>query len=97
MIKTVILDANDLEIAAAFLKDGKIVAFPTETVFGMGVIYDNAQSLSILKKVKGRDEAKPFTLIITDITEIKSYAEVNNAIMALATKYMPGQIGRAHV
>lgn len=40
------------------LKRGEVVAFATDTVFGIGVCYDNLEALNKMKVAKGRDEKK---------------------------------------
>lgn len=91
-MKTVLLQPIELNKAAALLKDGEIVAFPTETVFGMGVIYDNPAALQALKVVKGRDEKKPFTLIVNSTQNISDFASVNEATKTIIDKFMPGPL-----
>lgn len=91
-MKTVLLQQTELEKAALLLRNGKIVAFPTETVFGMGVIYDNHSALQTLKSVKGRDEQKPFTLIVSTTHEINDYAMITEEAKVVINKYMPGPL-----
>lgn len=91
-MKTTLLELNQLEKAAMLLKNGEIVAFPTETVFGMGVIYDDLRAFEKLKEAKGRDAHKPFTLIVSRTSEISDYAIVNKAAKAIINKYMPGPL-----
>ena len=54
-------DKKDVKEVAELLKNGKVVAFPTDTVFGLGVIYENEEALRKLKESKGRPE-NPFVL-----------------------------------
>ena len=49
-----ILNQDQINEAASILKDGGLIAFPTETVFGLGVIFDNKDSYNRLIKVKRR-------------------------------------------
>ncbi len=91
-MKTIKLTINDIDLAAKLLKDGQIVAFPTETVFGMGVVYDNLSALEHLKKVKGRDELKPFTLMVQTTDEISKYAVLTSKMNAIISTYLPGPL-----
>ena len=50
-------DKKDVKEVAELLKNGKVVAFPTDTVFGLGVIYENEEALRKLKESKGRPES----------------------------------------
>ena len=77
--------------AAKILKEGGLIAFPTETVFGLGVIFDNKASYKRLIDVKRRPPEKPFTLMLSDIEQIEKYAYVNDKARKLISSFMPGQ------
>ena len=86
-----VLKQNELNVAAKILKDGGLIAFPTETVFGFGVIFDNKSSYDRLISVKRRPPEKPFTLMLSDIEQINEYAYVDERAEKLIKKFMPGQ------
>ena len=82
---------NQIKEAAQVLKEGGLIAFPTETVFGFGVIFDNKESYEKLISVKRRPPEKPFTLMLSDVEDIEKYAYVDERAKKLINKYMPGQ------
>lgn len=84
-------EKNQIVEAANLLKEGGLLAFPTETVFGFGVIYDNEASYKRLIEVKRRPPEKPFTLMCSDISDIDKFAFINKNAEKLISKYMPGQ------
>ena len=86
-----IFNQKQINEAACILKDGGLIAFPTETVFGFGVIYDNNDSYDRLIAVKRRPPEKPFTLMLSDVEQIANYAYVNDKAEKLIKTYMPGQ------
>ena len=86
-----ILKPNQLEEAAKLLNAGEVIAFPTETVFGLGVVYDNKEAYDRLVKVKRRPPFKPFTLMVSDKEDVEKYAELNEVSRALVQHFMPGQ------
>ena len=86
-----LIKQNELQKAAKILVSGGLIAFPTETVFGLGVVFDNCISYKRLIEVKRRPPDKPFTLMCFDVNEIEHYAEVNEIAKALINAYMPGQ------
>lgn len=86
-----ILDNTQLNIAASILKEGGVIAFPTETVFGLGVIFDNKASYDRLISVKRRPPEKPFTLMCACVSDIEKYAYVNEKAEKLIKAFMPGQ------
>ena len=86
-----LIKQNELQKAAKILVSGGLIAFPTETVFGLGVVFDNSKSYRRLIEVKRRPPDKPFTLMCSDVNEIEHYVEVNEIAKALINAYMPGQ------
>jgi L-threonylcarbamoyladenylate synthase len=86
-----ILDNTQLNIAASILKEDGVIAFPTETVFGLGVIFDNKASYDRLISVKRRPPEKPFTLMCACVDDIEKYAYVNEKAKKLIKAFMPGQ------
>ena len=87
-----ILSFQELDEAAELLREGKVIAFPTETVFGLGVIFDNKDAYDELVKVKRRPPSKPFTLMLADKEDVEKYAELNQISRAIVNELMPGQI-----
>lgn len=59
-----------LEKAAKIIKKGGLVAFPTETVYGLGADYLNKKAIQKLYKVKKRPKNKPFTIHISNFDEL---------------------------
>lgn len=86
-----ILKENQLDEAAELLRQGKVIAFPTETVYGLGVVFDDEDAYAELCNVKRRPPEKPFTLMLADINDIDKYAELNKVSRALVNNFMPGQ------
>lgn len=86
-----ILKPTELEEAAKLLREGKVIAFPTETVYGLGVVYDNKEAYNALVAVKRRPPDKPFTLMLADVEDVEKYAELNKVSKALVDEFMPGQ------
>ena len=87
-----ILQANQLDEAAKLLQEGKVIAFPTETVYGLGVIYDSKEAYDALVTVKRRPPDKPFTLMLADLEDVEKYAILNKVSVAIVKNFMPGQI-----
>ena len=86
-----IFKASELEKAAELLRQGKVIAFPTETVYGLGVIYDDKEAYDKLVAVKRRPPEKPFTLMLADPEDVEKYAKLNSVSKALLKAFMPGQ------
>lgn len=85
------LEKSEYKKASKILQNGGLIAFPTETVYGLGVIFDNEQSYERLINVKRRPPEKPFTLMCGSLDDIKKYAYVNELAQKLIDAFMPGQ------
>ena len=81
-----------LNDALKALDNHQVIAFPTETVFGLGVFYDDFEAYNLLNKVKNRKEDKPYTMMLYDINEINKYADVDKKYLPIIKKYMPGSL-----
>ena len=86
-----VLKSNELKEAAELLNKGEVIAFPTETVYGLGVVYDNKDAYDKLVAVKRRPPQKPFTLMLADLEDVEKYAVLNKQAKALVKHFMPGQ------
>ncbi len=87
------MNKNDvLRQAAKILQDGGIVAFPTETVFGLGIVFDNEKTYKKLNTIKMRSDDKPYTMMVAELKEIEKYAELNEQSKKLIKAFMPGPI-----
>ena len=86
-------DESAVEFAAELIRDGGLVAFPTETVYGIGVSYLNEKALKRLYEVKERPDDKPFTLHISDTGMLKEmHCEVTELASKLIEKFWPGPL-----
>lgn len=85
-----IFKPNELDEAAKILANGGIVAFPTETVYGLGVVYNIEGSYKMLMKIKRRPPEKPFTLMLHTPDDIYKYARIDSTAEKLIKAFMPG-------
>ena len=74
------------------LLQGGVVAFPTETVMGLGVVYDSKDAYEKLNAIKGRPEDKPYTMMLASIDDIKNYAYVSERDEKIIKAFMPGPL-----
>lgn len=77
---------------AAVLKKGEIVLFPTDTLYGLAVDATDSAALARLRSLKGREEGKPFSVIVPDIAFIDAYAQMNEPARLLAERFLPGAL-----
>ena len=83
--------ASVLKDAAASLKDGNLVAFPTETVYGLGADATNEKAVARVYEVKGRPTDHPLIVHISSIDALDKLAkEVPEYAIKLARNFWPG-------
>ena len=83
---------NLFKLAKEELNNHQVIAFPTETVFGLGVYYDDEEAYRLLNQVKRRKEDKPYTLMLYDVNQIDKYAFIDEKVKNALKKYMPGPL-----
>ena len=83
--------ASTLKDAAASLRSGNLVAFPTETVYGLGVDATNKDAVAHLYQVKGRPSDHPLIVHISSFTNLDKWArEIPEYAIKLARAFWPG-------
>ncbi len=81
-----------LDIAVDNIIEGKVIAFPTNSVYGIGGDPQNLEVINRIYDIKFRDRAKGLLLLVSDFEEAKKIAEFNLTEKKLADKYWPGQL-----
>jgi L-threonylcarbamoyladenylate synthase len=84
---------TDIEAAVACLKAGQLVAFPTETVYGLGADALNPAAVRRIFEVKGRPANHPLIVHIGSATDLEAYAiRVPELAWSLAQRFWPGAL-----
>ncbi|MGE4342542.1 MAG: L-threonylcarbamoyladenylate synthase, partial [Bacilli bacterium] len=91
-MKTQLITTKQLTKAVDALRKGEVIAFPTETVFGLGVIFDEEKAYQKLVEVKRRPPTQPFTLMCGRIEDIEKYAFLDEKTKKIVTSFMPGPL-----
>jgi len=76
--------------AIDILKSGGIIAYPTDTIYGIGCDIMNKKAIEAVYRLKGRDQNKPFSFICSDLTNISDYAKVSNYAYKTMKRLLPG-------
>jgi len=83
--------ADAIALAAAKLRAGGLVAFPTETVYGLGADATNPAAVARIYEVKGRPHDHPLIVHLYDINQLDQWArEIPEYAIALARNFWPG-------
>lgn len=84
---------HEVRVAAERLRDGAIVVFPTETVYGVGANAANPGAMARLRAAKGRDDGKPFTIHLGRRSDASRYVPNPNALARrFARRAWPGPL-----
>ncbi|MDH4365496.1 MAG: L-threonylcarbamoyladenylate synthase, partial [Acidimicrobiia bacterium] len=88
---------TDVEVGAAALRAGRLVAFPTETVYGLGADASNPAAVRAVFEAKGRPAGHPLIVHVAALHEARRWmADLDPAterrLMALARRFWPGPL-----
>ncbi|MBP5574346.1 MAG: threonylcarbamoyl-AMP synthase [Bacilli bacterium] len=83
---------KEFENALKALNNHQVIAFPTETVFGLGVFFDDEKAYQLLNEIKRRKEDKPYTMMLDATNKISDYAFLDEKYLPIINKYMPGSL-----
>lgn len=82
-----------MDLACALIAGGQPVAFPTDTVYGLGASLQNAKAIERLYEIKGRDSAKAIAVLIGDIEALSAVTSGMGALaQKLSDRFWPGPI-----
>jgi L-threonylcarbamoyladenylate synthase len=84
--------AADLVLAARALGQGRLVAFPTETVYGLGADATNADAIARLYQAKGRPAFNPLISHVADLAAAEKIGRFDAPALALAEAFWPGPL-----
>ena len=85
-------EAATMADAAAVLESGGIVAFPTESFYGLGVAALDAVAVRRLFALKGRPESRPILVLVDDPLRIERFAHLTPAARELIARHWPGAL-----
>ena len=90
--RTAPADAAGLADAARILKRGGLVAFPTETVYGLGADATNGEAVAAIFAAKGRPLFSPLIVHVAGLEDARRHVELSPRAQALAEKFWPGPL-----
>jgi len=83
---------NKVKKAIKTLKSGGVIAFPTETVFGIGASIKRPEAIKRIFKIKKRPKNKPLQVLIANLSQAKKLGKFNKQIEEFAKKHWPGPL-----
>ncbi|MCK9171979.1 L-threonylcarbamoyladenylate synthase [Desulfuromonas thiophila] len=82
--------ARLIDQAVDCLRNGGVIAYPTDTIYGIGCAIFNRKSIQRIYQIKQRDPRKPFSFICSDLAEVARYARVSNQAFKIMKRHLPG-------
>ncbi|MBS0604128.1 MAG: threonylcarbamoyl-AMP synthase [Verrucomicrobia bacterium] len=93
MDRTELLNSSEIIRAAELLRIGKLVSFPTETVYGLGACIFNPEAIQSIFSVKGRPSDNPLIAHVSAIEQVSEIAEqIPDAFSLLTRSFFPGPL-----
>jgi len=86
------METTDAAIAAAAIHDGKLVVYPTETVYGLGADALDPDAVGRLFEVKGRDRDKPVSMAVDSVAAATEYTVPTERERAFMSEFLPGPV-----
>lgn len=83
---------EEINAVADALQNHKIIALPTDTVYGVGVMYGDLKDLQRLKNAKHRPETKPIPMMVSSIEHMELVAVVDERVKKIAEQFLPGAL-----
>ncbi len=83
---------EEINAVAYALQNHKIIALPTDTVYGVGVMYGDLKDLQRLKNAKHRPETKPIPMMVSSIEHMEQVAVVDERVKKIAERFLPGAL-----
>lgn len=74
------------------LEKGGVIAFPTETVYGLCCKFDSVEGFEKIAEIKGRDVNKPCQVMTHSLEFFEKYTNVNSNELRVANRFMPGPL-----
>lgn len=79
-----------VERAVKALDDGGLIAYPTDTYYGIGCDLNSKKAIDRLYGVKNRDRKKPLAILCPDLSDVAKYAKVSNFAYRIMRQLTPG-------
>ena len=81
---------RQIAIVIDIIRQGGIIAYPTDTYYGIGCDIMNKKAIEKIYRIKQRDKTQPFSFICPDLKDIAQYAKISNAAYRTMKRLLPG-------
>lgn len=92
-MKTEIIPASEISLALEVLRNGGIVAFPTDTVYGLGALAHDNAAIESIYAAKNRPLEKAIPILIGDLSDLEKVgSDIPNMALLFASRFWPGPL-----
>lgn len=92
-INAMLPEQEKLAVAADIIKAGRLVIYPTETVYGLGADATNPEAVALVYQVKGRPLDQPLSIAVATISDLKQYVKkIPRLATSLMERFLPGPL-----
>lgn len=90
----IVLAASEDHVNEAInaIKDGKVIAVPTDTLYGFACDACSAQAVNEIYEIKGRKQTSPLAICVAEVSDISSFASVDHLPHELLKSLLPGPV-----
>lgn len=83
---------ESIRLGAKYIRNGGIIIYPTDTVYGLGADPYNKDAIDRIFEVKGRDKSKPLPLLCSSLDHVNRIVHMNYDAKRLAERFWPGAL-----
>lgn len=76
--------------AVELLRQGEVIAYPTDSSYALGCLVGDKAAMDRIRRIRRLDDKHNFTLVCRDLSEIATYAKVDNTAFRLLKSFTPG-------
>ena len=86
------ISREQIDIIVNFLNNGKVIAYPTDTIYGLGCDARNVKAVNKIYSIKEREKKKPMIILAASIAMVKRYCYVTKKQEEYLGKIWPGSV-----
>ncbi len=83
-------EPRKIRTAVDALEAGEVIAYPTDTVYGLGCDLFNKRAVEKLYKIKGMDRGQKLAFVCQDLSDVSQYAVMHDRVYRIMRQYLPG-------
>lgn len=84
------IEKSDIGLIVKALEQGKVIAYPTDTIYGLGCVASKRKAIKKILQIKKRKPGKSLLMLVSSLSMAKKYCRINKKQEAILKKYWPG-------